>query len=65
MIYEQTVRRKMLERQEARTTQLETFANRVWELALVAQAELDNGDPAEANGRLVEIAEAAAAVLQK
>jgi len=48
-----------------RMADLEATVAHVWQLSLAAQAEIDDGDPAEINGRLIEIAEAAAKALGK
>jgi hypothetical protein len=49
----------------ARIAELEKFANEAWRLSVLAQAEIDNGDPACAAITLVQIAEGASRALQK
>ena len=48
-----------------RLAKFEATVAHVWQLSLAAQAEIDDGDLAEINGRLIEIAEAAAKALGK
>ena len=56
---------KMVETRDRRIAELEAFADRVHGLALAGQADLEEHELAEVNGRLVEIAEAAVAAKQR
>lgn len=48
---------------DARIDKLEIFAREAWRLSVLAQAEIDNGDPQCACLTMVQIAEAAAKAL--
>lgn len=54
-----------LRRRDDRITELEAMANRAWELSIVAQAEIDNGEVPMAHARLVGIAEVCAKALAR
>ena len=54
-----------MEAMRKRIAELEAFADRVHVLALSGQADLEEHELAEVNGRLVEIAEAAVAAKQR
>lgn len=55
-----------LEDARKRIAELEATCHRLWEISMLAQALIDNGESyAAVNGRLVEIAEACALALKR
>lgn len=55
----------IIAKRDKRIATLEQTLQRVWLLSMQGQAEIDNGEPNEANKKLIEIAETAAAAVDQ